>query len=356
MWNFFPFEFAFSVLLFNFIPYVDSGKLFDNSSSFFHMGIWASRGSMKFCKLSLFTFVLNSKFTFDLIGYGMEHKNAYQFKIPSAIAYLRSLPRDDIVVLFDGFDILLQVSAEEIYDRYVELGMPNIIISVEENCSLMTRTDDCKNFSQNPHGFPAKFLNSGSLIGRAGHLLDMYLNIMSDKYYENYLPGLYHEDDQKFVIYAFFHLKESLGIQLDYKSLFFLATFGSAVSICYDSKPISAVYEDSIGKFYIKPYNYTFMTGLVPALLHFNSLHRHGHLFNCMVNRGYLVDSLPHKDLTRNVLNSPFRLFPERKIVTYREFCRPFAERDQVYLRLLTASELPTAAGNNQQSTVLKDY
>ena len=98
-----------------------------NEMEKFHMGIWLSKSSLKFCKLSLFSLILNSKFKFDLIGYGVKHTSTFHFKINSAIEYMSSLPQDHVVILFDGFDVLLQVSAEDIYMRYVKMGMPDVL-------------------------------------------------------------------------------------------------------------------------------------------------------------------------------------------------------------------------------------
>lgn len=79
------------------------------------------------------------------------------------LAYVKQLPPDEIILFTDGYDTLLSCSEDEILEKYRKFKKP-LVFTAERNCwpyaGLSARFP--------ASATPARFLNCGGFIGKAG--------------------------------------------------------------------------------------------------------------------------------------------------------------------------------------------
>lgn len=137
-------------------------------------------------------------------------------KINLVRKWLSEIPHNDIVMFVDGFDTWIDQPLKEIESRYLNYNK-EVIFSAESTC-----WPD----SSIAHKFPEtggyKYLNSGTYIGTAGELHNIFSK-----------PILDHEDDQLYCQEQY--LTNKFDIVLDYESYIFLCMSGIENSISIDN-------------------------------------------------------------------------------------------------------------------------
>lgn len=79
--------------------------------------------------------------------------------------YLESIPKDDIVLFVDAYDVLILATEDEILEKFRQFKRP-FVVSAETNCwPLFSREHE---FPYSPT--PFKFINTGSFIGHVSHI------------------------------------------------------------------------------------------------------------------------------------------------------------------------------------------
>src|SRR5262245_58541297 len=87
---------------------------------------------------------------------GLSHKLIYVQE------YVKNLPKDDIVLYVDAYDVLILASKEDIVSTFLDMQAP-FVISVERFC--WPHPDLEPKFPRGPTSF--RYINSGSFIGYA---------------------------------------------------------------------------------------------------------------------------------------------------------------------------------------------
>lgn len=112
---------------------------------------------------------------FNLALTTLEHKgkwSSYRLKDFHVLAYLQTLPPEEIVLFTDGYDTMFLCSEEEILAKYRAFQKP-LVFTAEKNCWPYRPL-----FSKYPKApTPLRYLNSGGFIGEAGvlrYLLQKY--------------------------------------------------------------------------------------------------------------------------------------------------------------------------------------
>lgn len=118
--------------------------------------------------------------------------------------YLSTVDEDTIVMFVDGYDTFIAASREEILSRYLGFNK-DIVFSAEKTC-----WPDQSMAELHPSTHTEfKYLNSGTYIGRAGALKELFSSDIQD-----------YEDDQLYVQKAF--LQNQSNIALDTESYIFM--------------------------------------------------------------------------------------------------------------------------------------
>jgi glycosyltransferase involved in cell wall biosynthesis len=89
------------------------------------------------------------------------------------LAYLETLPDDDVVMFVDGYDTVLLAGPDEIVDKFRAVGSP-LVVSAELNCHP-EEPGLAGRFPKSPT--PYRYLNTGSFIGSVGYLRRLLLRV-----------------------------------------------------------------------------------------------------------------------------------------------------------------------------------
>jgi hypothetical protein len=118
----------------------------------------------------------------DIIGFGQKW-GGWDWRTNKIINYLQKCKMSDIVMLIDGFDVLVISTPEEIIEKFKKMSC-NVLFS----CSHISRGQpDNDSFTYKNIAFPSikKYfksehdfiLNAGTIMGYSKHLLQLYLQI-----------------------------------------------------------------------------------------------------------------------------------------------------------------------------------
>lgn len=151
-------------------------------------------------------------FQLILLGYGQTWRNN-RWKIDLTYEYLQTLPRDEIIMSTDAFDVIVTRHSEEVLRRYFEFQKP-IVFSVNDtqgnpiiDMFLRNKYGAC-----DEHGHT---INAGTYLGRVDAILEMLqlCKYVSDR----------HESDQQLIslLYANMPIWWKMTIALDTKSEIF---------------------------------------------------------------------------------------------------------------------------------------
>lgn len=91
---------------------------------------------------------------------------SYREKDRQLARYLATVSDDELVMFTDGYDALMLAGADEIEEKFARLGHP-VLVSAESN--LWPKVRWVLDTYPDVPG-PAKYLNTGGMIGRAGEL------------------------------------------------------------------------------------------------------------------------------------------------------------------------------------------
>ena len=118
----------------------------------------------------------------DIIGFGQKW-GGWDWTTNKIINYLQKCKMSDIVMLIDGFDVLVLSKPEEIIEKFKKMSC-NVLFS----CSHISRGQpNNDSFTYKNIAFPSVkkyfkskkdfILNAGTIIGYSKHLLQLYLQI-----------------------------------------------------------------------------------------------------------------------------------------------------------------------------------
>jgi hypothetical protein len=110
-----------------------------------------------------------------MVGTDTSWSNHFNVKVPTMIKHLRILPPDQLVMTIDCVDTLMLASPDKLRRHLKGLG-DLILMSSEKNCEpnrgLAGQLNEI-------HHFKGKYPNSGGIAGKAGVLLNAYLDLMT---------------------------------------------------------------------------------------------------------------------------------------------------------------------------------
>ncbi len=109
-----------------------------------------------------------------VLGWGQRWKGLPQ-KLEAALTYSKTLPKEDVIMFVDAFDVLFIDSAERILDTYLQVKAPKLLFAAECGCwpvkiSCFTR------YPRSPTTY--RYLNSGTWMGRVEDSIDMLTKLM----------------------------------------------------------------------------------------------------------------------------------------------------------------------------------
>ena len=119
---------------------------------------------------------------FKIIGFG-EKWGGWSWRTQKIIEYLQGCDMSDIIMLIDGFDVLVLSKPEEIINKFKKMHC-NVLFS----CSHLSRGQPYNNsFIYQNIAFPSEkkyfksnknfILNAGTIMGYSKHLLQLYLQM-----------------------------------------------------------------------------------------------------------------------------------------------------------------------------------
>lgn len=122
----------------------------------------------------------------DIIGFGQKWKG-WAWRTEQIIEYLKKCHILDIVMLIDGFDVLVLASPDEIIQKFRKMNC-NVLFS----CSHMSRGQpDNNSFTYSNISFPSVkkyfqsnknyILNAGTIMGYSKHLLQLYFQLQTQQ-------------------------------------------------------------------------------------------------------------------------------------------------------------------------------
>ncbi len=143
----------------------------------------------------------------DILGIGEPF--SFGKKLKDYHHYLEKVPKHDVVLFIDAYDILLLANEKTILDKFFSMKT-SLVIAAETNCFPFPHL--APYFPPSPTKF--KYLNSGSYIGYAGFIQQIY---------EDLSPIPDDIDDQGLLSVYFLHHPEKLT--LDYRCNLFLPLY-----------------------------------------------------------------------------------------------------------------------------------
>lgn len=108
------------------------------------------------------------------LGFGKKYQGHFM-KDLEMIEFLKTVPKEDIVVFLDGFDTLMLSDTEEVIKKFRETGK-KMVISIENiRNSFLTHSYHFQKVQE-------KFINTGLYIGYAGYVLEFLKEMYSQDY------------------------------------------------------------------------------------------------------------------------------------------------------------------------------
>lgn len=151
------------------------------------------------------------EFGIDLrvLGMGIPYPG-HGYKLSQLQNFVRHVAKDDVVLFVDAYDVLILADKKTILEKFRAKNVP-FIISTESNCWPLTSRE--AEFPPSPT--PFRFINSGGIIGYAGHIR----KILSA------LKPIHPKDDDQGRFTELF-LKDKSLFCLDYQADIFLTLHG----------------------------------------------------------------------------------------------------------------------------------
>ena len=130
------------------------------------------------------------RYNVNLIKLGWGQKwQGFAWRFTLMINYLKSIDKDELVIFIDAYDVLLLRpldDIEETFNSIIKISNKKIIISCENNNNALLKIFGHIQFGQ----CKSLGINSGTYMGRAKDLLDIYNKLTLDTNFKN------HDDDQ----------------------------------------------------------------------------------------------------------------------------------------------------------------
>ena len=109
----------------------------------------------------------------EVIGAGRPYPY-HGVKIQYIVEYLEAQEPDETVLFVDGYDVVFLTCAEEIESKFNSFDHP-FVLSTEQNCNvdggLRVRFPTWFYYPKGKK--PYRFINTGSIVGKAGYMLDL---------------------------------------------------------------------------------------------------------------------------------------------------------------------------------------
>ncbi len=180
----------------------------------------------------------------EVVGMDQPYRNHF-YKLTRMLAHLNTLPKNDIVLFVDGFDVLLLAPPEKILTTFAQKHVP-CIFSAERRYYPNNSVADLK-IEYPPSDTSFRYLNSGSYIGHVSFLILMIEEIISDHYSIPWKKISRINDDQ-FHCHRYFIQNQNL-VYLDRTNEFFLALAYVDKSELKISKEDKSVFVKETGNF-----------------------------------------------------------------------------------------------------------
>ena len=160
----------------------------------------------------------------DILGFGDEWKG-FVYRIKLIKDYLQHLKKNDIVVISDGFDVVMISDIDELYQKYKKFNK-DIVIGIDNTTGF--KRNLMKRIFKEYNGY---LLCAGLIIGKVESLQKMY-NLLEEKY-----DLSKYKDDQR-LITLFLNKNPKFAnkyIAIDYKSKLFLNLCCSNLSSLFNN-------------------------------------------------------------------------------------------------------------------------
>jgi hypothetical protein len=229
-----------------------------------HVVTYASHGGRddRFCRAV--ESALRHDIELVILGWGVKWQGLSQ-KLEASHAYAASLPKGDVMLFTDAFDVMFTNSSDNILQIFEKMNT-NILFAGECGCwphVMENKGQACfVDYPKSPT--PYRYLNSGTWIAKAGSAKDMLLAVIEEagKNFAN-------ANDQKLV--ADMYIQGRFGIKLDFYSEIFQSmhmTLSKPLPFCNPTKDVVIIN----GHFHNK------LTKTDPSVFHFNGGGKSVHL------------------------------------------------------------------------------
>lgn len=179
----------------------------------------------------------------------LTHDMRTNVKLVAARKFAATQPRSDLLMLVDAFDTVWQRPANYVWETYSSWGRPPIVFSAEVTCFP---PQFCATHPPPPVNVPARYINTGGLIGRAGRLGEFWRDMEGRETVVN---------DQGTIAESFCGGNPH-NLTLDYFSQIFFSHFNAADALRPTVHEGRQMFRVSDGE-----------VDFVPAVVHFNGLY-----------------------------------------------------------------------------------
>lgn len=269
-----------------------------------HTVTYASHGGRddRFCRAVESS--IRSGYDLVILGWGVKWRGLSQ-KLEAAQSYASSLPKSDLLLFTDAFDVLFTGNKDDILKQYESL-QAEIVFSAECGCwphVIENKGHAC--FHEYPVSpTPYRYLNSGTWIGQADKASRMLLEVMKEAG-----SDFANANDQKLV--ADFYIQGRFGIKLDFYNKIFQSmhmTLDRPLPHCDPTKDVTVNQE---GVYYNK------LTKSAPAIFHFNGGGKRVHMSmeGKMWYKQPQYNTVQHKqDIRAHLVSAPVQGDQSRKL------------------------------------------
>lgn len=119
--------------------------------------------------------LIKYNYNYEILGLGMTW-SGFDLKMKLYYNALKKLPKDEIVIVCDSYDVMFVQSSKKIQERYNKLASNKVVIGLEPECyeSICDKeTTKVCNIDNKKHKY-YKYINSGFIMGRADLLMDIF--------------------------------------------------------------------------------------------------------------------------------------------------------------------------------------
>lgn len=119
--------------------------------------------------------LIKYNYQYEILGLGITW-TGFDLKMKLYYNALKKLPKDEIVIVCDSYDVMFVQSSDVIQEKYNTLASNKVVIGLEPECyeSICDKetTTICK-IENNKHEY-YKYINSGFIMGPANLLMDIF--------------------------------------------------------------------------------------------------------------------------------------------------------------------------------------